>query len=139
MTAIAEKLIPGLGSKIRILLLSQVADSTRATVDEEGEGGPLRVLEHVVRGDKERLAAVEELELLTRAVETTEPAETQGIVRRLELEKRKKELVEARKVASVRSGTRGKEARMAELRAEEKVAEAEARCAGISLSRVNFA
>ncbi|KAL8277263.1 hypothetical protein RQP46_010332 [Phenoliferia psychrophenolica] len=126
LTAIADKLIPGLAPSIRILLLSQVEDSTRATSTADGGATKLTVLEHVVRGDKERLAAVEELEALTRAVESTSMAETQRIVREIRLEKRRKELVEARKVASRRSGTRGKEARMEEIKAEERVAEAEA-------------
>jgi ATPase subunit of ABC transporter with duplicated ATPase domains len=60
LTAIADKLIPGLSPSIRILLLSQVEDSARAT-DTPGVES-INVLEHVVKGDKERQAAVEELE-----------------------------------------------------------------------------
>jgi hypothetical protein len=60
LTAIADKLIPGLNPSIRILLLSQVEDSARAT-DTPGVGS-ISVLEHVVKGDKERQAAVEEFE-----------------------------------------------------------------------------
>jgi ATPase subunit of ABC transporter with duplicated ATPase domains len=53
-TALADKLIPGINPSIRILLLSQVEDSTRASEDES-----LTVLEHVVRGDKERFLQVQ--------------------------------------------------------------------------------
>lgn len=63
--------------------------------------------------------------VLTTAVESTSLQETQGIVFKLRLEKRKSELQEARKVALRRSGARGKEAREAELKAEANVKEAE--------------
>ncbi|KAK4701684.1 hypothetical protein P7C70_g4544, partial [Phenoliferia sp. Uapishka_3] len=133
LTAIAEKLIPGLAPSIRILLLSQVEDSTRATDDDGGDTGPLSVLEHVVRGDKERLAAVEELDALAKAVESVSISETQKIVRTIKLAKVTKELVEARKIASRRSGARGKEARIAELKAEENLKQAEESLAATEL------
>ncbi|KAJ7126423.1 P-loop containing nucleoside triphosphate hydrolase protein [Mycena crocata] len=140
LTAIADKLIPGLSPSIRILLLSQVEDSARAT-DEPGVAS-INVLEHVVKGDKERQAAVEELDgayisvlalysvlnigsALTKAVETTSLRDTQRIVYTLRLDKRRRELVEAKKVASRRSGTRGKDARLEEIKAEEAVKQAE--------------
>lgn len=62
---------------------------------------------------------------LTKAVESTSLAETQRIVRDLRLAKRMTELVEARKIASRRSGARGKEARLEEIKAEDNVKEAE--------------
>ena len=64
LEAIADKLIPGLPPSLRIVLVSQVEDSTRAlgvVLDESGkplEG--LSVLQHVVRGDTERAAAMRE-------------------------------------------------------------------------------
>ncbi|KAJ7740893.1 P-loop containing nucleoside triphosphate hydrolase protein [Mycena olivaceomarginata] len=123
LTAIADKLIPGLNPSIRILLLSQVEDSARAT-DTPGVGS-ISVLEHVVKGDKERQAAVEEFEALTKATETTSLRETQRIVYGLRLDARRRELQEARKVASRRSGARGKEARLEEIKAEENLKQAE--------------
>ncbi|KAI5479106.1 Iron complex transport system ATP-binding protein [Pseudohyphozyma bogoriensis] len=116
LKAISDKLIPGLGNSIRILLLSQIEDATRAATEEGGS-----VLDHVVRGDKERLKAVEELSSLTKAVESTSLAETQAIIDELLLSKAEDELVEAKKIAARRSGARGKEAREAEVKAEEKV------------------
>lgn len=55
--AIADKLIPGLGKSLRILLVSQIEDAS-AVVDSEGE----TVLQHVVKGDKERVKAMREFE-----------------------------------------------------------------------------
>lgn len=142
-TAIADKLIPGINPSIRILLLSQVEDSSRASQDES-----LSVLEHVVRGDKERFIQVQRQRgefpfllspqrsltkhdfrppALTNAVESTSLVETERIVRTLELEDRRNELVQAQLVASRRSGTRGKAAREAEIKAEENVKAAESR------------
>ncbi|KAJ7437118.1 P-loop containing nucleoside triphosphate hydrolase protein [Mycena galericulata] len=129
LTAIADKLIPGLSPSIRILLLSQVEDSARAT-DTPGVCS-IKVLEHVVKGDKERQAAVEELDLLTKAVETTSMCETQRIVYGLRLDKRRRELVEAKKVASRRSGARGKDARLEEIKAEDNVKHAELLLEGV--------
>lgn len=58
-------------------------------------------------------------------MESTSLAETRRTVLTLRLEKRVSELLEAQKMSSRRSGTRGKEARMAEIEAEKKVQEAE--------------
>ncbi|CAK5275316.1 unnamed protein product [Mycena citricolor] len=124
LTAIADKLIPGLNPRMRILLLSQVEDSARAT-DASAESGAPDVLQHVIKGDKERQAVVEEHDALTKAVESTSLQETQRIVYTLRLEKRRRELIEARKVASRRSGARGKDARAEEIKAEENLKKAE--------------
>ncbi|BGP24160.1 iron complex transport system ATP-binding protein [Rhodotorula toruloides] len=122
LAALADKLIPGINPDLRILLLSQVVDSTRSSEVETRT-----VLEHVVHGDNERTRNVKRLEALTKAVDLTQPIETERIVRSLELEDRQEELVQAQLVAKRRSGTRGKAAREAEIHAMKRVAEAEAR------------
>ncbi|ORY88253.1 P-loop containing nucleoside triphosphate hydrolase protein [Leucosporidium creatinivorum] len=121
-TALSEGLIPGLSPSLRILLLSQVEDSTRASEDDS-----ISVLEHVVRGDKQRFLAVRRQEALLAAVESTSLVKTEKIVYTLQLEDRRAELVRAQLTASRRSGTRGKEAREEELKAEARVKEAEER------------
>lgn len=65
--------------------------------------------------------------VLTTAVESTSLRETQEVVLRLQMEERKHELQEARKTAIRRSGTRGKAAREAELKAEANLMDAENR------------
>ncbi|KAJ7693913.1 P-loop containing nucleoside triphosphate hydrolase protein [Mycena rosella] len=134
LSAIADKLIPGLSPSIRILLLSQVEDSARATDNPGAES--ISVLQHVVKGDKQRQAAVEEFEVLTKAVESTSLRETQRIVYGLRLEKRRSELQEARKVASRRSGARGKEARLEEIKAEENLKKAEILLEGVDTADI---
>lgn len=51
--ALADKLIPGLNPSTRILMLSQVEDTVRAAEEDQ----TVSVLEHVIRGDKELVAA----------------------------------------------------------------------------------
>ena len=149
LQAIADKLIPGLSQSLRIVLVSQVTDSARAvdhTQDVRGEtAGPLSVLQHVVRGDIRRTAAMREfnrqyydslyarvllihhfiLLVLTQAVEAHSLSETQRIVSQLRLERLQKELEDAQKVASRTSGQRGKRARDEEIKAEARVKEAQ--------------
>lgn len=138
LQAIADKLIPGLNKSLRVLLVSQIEDGTRVTSDSEDE----TVLQHVVKGDKERMNAVEEFEgmfsisqscctvlkyrtVLTRAVESTKPSETQRILSEIRLARRRAELEEAQKTALRTSGARGKKAREEEIKAEDRVKEAE--------------
>lgn len=58
----SEKLIPGLGPSMKILLLSQVDESARSLLVQESGAEVRTVLEHVLSGDKERMKAVLELE-----------------------------------------------------------------------------
>ncbi|KAM0747556.1 P-loop containing nucleoside triphosphate hydrolase protein [Meredithblackwellia eburnea MCA 4105] len=130
LTAVADKLIPGIGAGIRILLLSQVEDSERASKEEQAAGGQGRtvsVLEHVVRGDKERLRATEMVEALTKCLESPSLQQTQLVVHQVQLSQLRLSLVEAQKTASRRSGQRGKDARDEEIRLEKEVKDAEER------------
>lgn len=150
LQAIADKLIPGIGKALRIVLVSQVTDSLRASDEAAALSSlslnDLSVLQHVVRGDVKRAQAMKEFEgafislvlaiqgtilkqlsstALTRAVDSPKLAETQRIFSELRLERLQTELFEARKVASRTSGARGKKAREEELKAEARVRDAE--------------
>lgn len=123
--ALADKLIPGINPTTRILLLSQIDDTVRGyTAALDAAGKEVSVLDHVVNGDKELVKARERHQALTVAVESTSPLETARIVRRLELEDREHDLVQARLIALRRSGTRGKAARDEEIEAERAVEQA---------------
>lgn len=65
---------------------------------------------------------------LTTAVDSILPQVTQKVVYEIELARCRYELSEAQKIASRRSGARGKEARTQEIKEEEKVKVAEERC-----------
>ncbi|KAH8102112.1 P-loop containing nucleoside triphosphate hydrolase protein [Cristinia sonorae] len=120
LQAVADKLIPGLSKSLGVLLVSQIEDGTQVSESEEET-----VLQHVVKGDKERMKAMREFEALTRAVESTKPAETQRILSEIRLARRRTELEDAQKIALRTSGARGKRAREDEIKAEERLKEAE--------------
>ncbi|EIM83035.1 P-loop containing nucleoside triphosphate hydrolase protein [Stereum hirsutum FP-91666 SS1] len=126
LQAVSQKLIPGISTAVRILLVSQVEDTSDALEDINRDAS---VLIHVVRGDKERTEAMKEFEALTKAVEAASVSETQRIVSEIRLERLRRELQEARKIASRTSGTRGKKAREEEIKAEERVQDAETKLA----------
>ncbi|KAK4049385.1 hypothetical protein OIV83_004118 [Microbotryomycetes sp. JL201] len=116
LEALNNKMIPGLNSKLKICLLSQI-DQLEDVIDSTAT-----VLEHVIKGDKAALKA--EQRFLNRAVESTDIRETQEILLKLSLEEKEEQLDAARMIAQRRSGARGKAARLSELEAEAKVAEA---------------
>ncbi|KAL0956788.1 hypothetical protein HGRIS_002907 [Hohenbuehelia grisea] len=125
LQCIADKLIPGIGKSLRVVLVSQVTDSARASEVLGNAGNDPSVLQHVVQGDAERTTAMSEFQSLTRAVEANSMEQTQLIVSEIRLSRLKADLEEARKIASRTSGARGKKAREDEIKAEEKVKEAE--------------
>ena len=57
LQAIADKLIPGLGKSLRILLVRQIEDGLQVAESEDES-----VLQHVVKGDKERMKAMDEFQ-----------------------------------------------------------------------------
>lgn len=145
LEALAEKLIPGLGKILRIVLVSQVTDTIRIV----GHGEEMSVLEHVIHGDVEREKAIHEFNcrrsanlqspklwtyacpfppVLTKAVDSSSVGETQRIVSEITLARLVAELAHARKVASRTSGARGKKARDEEIKAEARVKKAEEEC-----------
>ncbi|PWW79663.1 P-loop containing nucleoside triphosphate hydrolase protein [Tuber magnatum] len=124
LRAIGEKLIPGIARNLRILFLQQSYDSDGGQ-DEGGEEEG--VLEFVVRSDRVRTDTLRRFELLKRALDNTEDStDAVRVLRMLKHEGRIVELEEAKKAATLRSGTRGMKARK-ELKALEiVVAEEEA-------------
>lgn len=139
LKAVADKLIPGLPIKLRILLLSQIEDSSRGEADEGAS-----VLEHVLGGDRRRLDLLEKhkgprppairrpqtplltsIAALTAIVESPSPLEAKKIMDSLHLAQKRYDLGEAQKLALRRSGARGKEARAGEIQAEKDLKEAE--------------
>ncbi|KDQ27465.1 hypothetical protein PLEOSDRAFT_51211 [Pleurotus ostreatus PC15] len=130
LEALAEKLIPGLGKALRIVLVSQVTDTIRIV----GHGEEISVLEHVIHGDVEREKAIREFNLLTKAVDSSSVSETQRIVSEITLARLVAELADARKVASRTSGARGKKARDEEIKAEARVKKAEENHGSLALN-----
>ncbi|CAZ82046.1 unnamed protein product [Tuber melanosporum] len=116
LRAIGEKLIPGIARNLRLLFLQQSYHSD-GEQGEEGEG----VLEFVVRSDRIRTDTLRRFESLKRALDNTEDStDAVTVLRMLKHEERMVELEEAKKAATLRSGTRGMKARK-ELKALEVV------------------
>ena len=59
LQAVADKLIPGISTSVRILLVSQVEDTSYALLDEDKD---TTVLQHVIHGDKKRADAMKEFD-----------------------------------------------------------------------------
>ncbi|GAC94550.1 ATP-binding cassette protein [Pseudozyma hubeiensis SY62] len=117
LTAIGEKLIPGLPRGMKILLVSQLTNVWAADGEEGMEESVLRV---VVRSDRDRRRAVEECRLLEGVLEGKGEEGVRDVVLGLELERRKEELKEARKLAVKWSGAKGQGARKELLIAEKQ-------------------
>ncbi|KAJ7600806.1 P-loop containing nucleoside triphosphate hydrolase protein [Mycena floridula] len=121
LKAIADKIIPGIPQNLLILLVDQVEGSSpflRGNVDSQAT-----VTQRVVDSDRRRLAAVSELDVLTKAFESTAVDDLASAVASIKLERSKAELEEAQNIALRRSGARGAEARKQLLKAEAKVSD----------------
>ncbi|TGZ79051.1 P-loop containing nucleoside triphosphate hydrolase protein [Ascodesmis nigricans] len=119
LKALAEKLIPGIPGGMRIRLLGQQMEAVDA---REGE----TVFEWVVRSYKE----MEEVKSRVGVLESALEGEAGGVVevlRRFEWEEKGRELAEATRIASLRSGVRGMKARKEQKAAEKALEEAEKR------------
>ncbi|KAE9400640.1 P-loop containing nucleoside triphosphate hydrolase protein [Gymnopus androsaceus JB14] len=126
LRAIGEKLIPGIPTGLRIVLLQQ----TYLIPEEESEkesssvGGTseseVSVLEFVISSDRERTEALKRQKLLQQALDNIhDPTAAVMTMRNLKLKDDLRELEEARKTANLRSGSRGLAARK-ELKVIEK-------------------
>ncbi|KAF8314433.1 P-loop containing nucleoside triphosphate hydrolase protein [Clavulina sp. PMI_390] len=120
LKSIAEKLIPGLPTNMRILLVTQIVDAESTMLD-------LTITEAVVKADTRREAAAWEYQTLSEAINNASPRKISFALANVLLSRAKEELREAQKLASRRSGARGADARKALLVAEAKEVEAQAR------------
>ena len=124
LTAIGEKLIPGLPRTLKVLFVSQM---TNARAAEEDPGA--KVLDVVIQSDVERKRAVEETKLLGRVLEGQREEEIRNAVLKLTVDRARERLREARKLAIKWSGARGLSARKELLVAEKELETAEAAAA----------
>ena len=85
------------------------------------------MLEWLVRSDVEMEGLKRKVKMLTEALDSAETRRPAEVLRRSEFEEAEKELEEARKVALLRSGTRGIKARKEQKLAEIKYSECEKR------------
>ncbi|CCX07847.1 Similar to ATP-binding cassette sub-family F member 3; acc. no. Q66H39 [Pyronema omphalodes CBS 100304] len=119
LKAIGEKLIPDIPANLKILLLGQTETLEDTRVGET-------VVEYVVRSDKEREKAMRESELLTTALESSDPLAACRAMRNLKFQRQLEELEDRKKKAARRSGAKGWNARKELRKIEEEVAAASA-------------
>ncbi|GAC72117.1 ATPase component of ABC transporters with duplicated ATPase domains [Moesziomyces antarcticus T-34] len=124
LTAIGEKLIPGLPRTLKILFVSQLTNARAA--DEDPDASVLKV---VIRSDSERSQAEDESRLLSNVLENQEEEVVRDAVLKVRLDRAKDRLREARKLAVKWSGARGYGARKDLLVAEKEFEEADAEAA----------
>ncbi|KKZ61564.1 hypothetical protein EMCG_00547 [[Emmonsia] crescens] len=130
LRAMAEKIIPGIPDAVRISILQQTEDDQDVSTesapshDETGVNGKKTVLQEVMRSDGLRNEVERQIRVLSHALEETEdPWEPVQAIRQLRHEKVERELFLAQKNASLRSGSRGMQARKDLKAVENKVVE----------------
>ena len=123
LTAIGEKLIPGLPRTMKILYVSQLTNARAAEEDPDAS-----VLQVVIRSDMERSRAMEESVLLGKVLEEGNEEVVRDAVLKVRLDRASERLREARKLAVKWSGAKGYGARKDLIVAEKEfeVAESEA-------------
>ncbi|RMZ81297.1 hypothetical protein DV737_g2573, partial [Chaetothyriales sp. CBS 132003] len=134
LRALAEGLIPGVPSNLRILLLGQTRVSTYHIDDESGDAREDHetVLQYVTRSDRKREQALKDAKRLATALESdADPTET---IHAVQVEHAQRELKQAELIAARRSGARGAKARQDLIRKEDAVKAAEERLAQASSS-----
>ncbi|PGG97288.1 hypothetical protein AJ79_09274 [Helicocarpus griseus UAMH5409] len=134
LRAMAEKLIPGIPDNVRISILQQTGDehgvsSGSPSSDTAGQGGikdknGITVLQHVMQSDGFKNEVERKIGVLSHALEETENTwEPVRAIRKLRHEGLERELFLAQKNASLRSGSRGMQARKDLKAVELKVSE----------------
>ncbi|EEH09620.1 ATP-binding cassette protein [Histoplasma capsulatum G186AR] len=134
LRALAEKLIPGIPNSIRVSILQQTDGNQDALTEyalfatdgygETGTNGRRTVLQEVMRGDVLRNDVERKIRVLSHALEETgDSLEPVRAIRQLRHEELERELFLAQKNASLRSGSRGMQARKDLKVIEQKVAE----------------
>lgn len=106
LSAIGEKLIPGLPRNMKILFVSQL--TTARAAEDEPESSVLNV---VIRSDVERSQAVDECKMLNDALELQDEIKVRDTVLQLQLRRATERLRESRKLAVKWSGAKGAWAR----------------------------
>ncbi|KAI1410803.1 P-loop containing nucleoside triphosphate hydrolase protein [Hypoxylon sp. FL1857] len=127
LKAIAEKLIPGIPEETRIVILQQTDAGDVNTDDgltpKPSEGQGPAVLEEVIERATAKQEVQQEIEILSRGVDSGDSLGALRAFRKIQHRRLQKELFLKDKDARLRSGARGMQARKALIAMEKKVAE----------------
>ncbi|KAJ5378563.1 hypothetical protein N7509_011682 [Penicillium cosmopolitanum] len=110
LRAMAEKLIPGITHPTRISILQQI-DGEYTAGGTDGLSLEKGVLESVLSSDEARNQASRTADLLSKSFETEDPIHPVRAIREIRHEQATKKLFLAQKMANLKSGTRGLQAR----------------------------
>ncbi|KAH9891503.1 P-loop containing nucleoside triphosphate hydrolase protein [Xylariomycetidae sp. FL2044] len=133
LKAIAEKLVPGIPEKTRVVIMQQINTKDAIADDVEikptassGNGKKLTVLEEVIERATAKQEVQQNIDILLKGIDSSNPYGALRGFRRLRLEHLQRELFRKDKDARLWSGTRGLQARKALIAMEKKVAESQA-------------
>ena len=120
LRTIAEKLIPAFPLSVRVAILQQTSDVEDGAAPS-GDGNK-NVMEQVVGGDPYRNSVIEELDILSKALESSNnPLAPVRALRQVKHGRLEFEFFQVQKQASLRSGARGYDARKVLIAFEKKV------------------
>ncbi|RIA99419.1 P-loop containing nucleoside triphosphate hydrolase protein [Glomus cerebriforme] len=105
----------GFPKNIRVLYIEQLEN-----INEKEN-----IVQFILKVDKERTLLLNEKQILQTASESGDSKKIETVVKRIRAERLQRELEEAQKIATLRSGRRGAEARQELLEAEARVAKAQ--------------
>ncbi|PYI23815.1 ABC transporter [Aspergillus violaceofuscus CBS 115571] len=127
LRAIADKLVPGIPHATRIAILQQTDDGSDEETQEDklDKRQHLPVLEYVLAGDEYKNEVMKKMSILSKSFESDDPLQPVKAIRTVRHGDAEKQLFLAQKMASLRSGARGlqarKELKSAEARLEASV------------------
>ncbi|KAL4880936.1 P-loop containing nucleoside triphosphate hydrolase protein [Aspergillus karnatakaensis] len=128
LRAMADKLVPGIPHATRIAILQQTDAETRegregfkAEDQRSPDNEKSSVLEYVMSSDHHRNDVTRKMNFLSKSFETEDPLQPVKGIRRIRHDDAEKQLFLAQKMASLKSGARGLQARKELKLAESKV------------------
>ncbi|PYH49381.1 ABC-F family ATP-binding cassette domain-containing protein [Aspergillus saccharolyticus JOP 1030-1] len=123
LRAIADKLVPGIPHATRIAILQQTEGGSDDGIQEAEADKRLEqpVLDFVLAGDEYKNEVVKKMSILSKSFESDDPLQPVKAIRAIRHSEAEEELFLAQKMANLRSGARGLQARKELRTAEERL------------------
>ncbi|RAL05455.1 ABC-F family ATP-binding cassette domain-containing protein [Aspergillus ibericus CBS 121593] len=117
LQAMADKLVPGIPHATRIAILQQTDSPSQDSLDTEGHrnndsnGSQKKVLEYVMSSDHYKNEVVQKMDLLSKSFDSDDPLQPVRAIRAVRHAEAERNLFLAQKMAHLKSGARGLQAR----------------------------
>ncbi|PYI07152.1 P-loop containing nucleoside triphosphate hydrolase protein [Aspergillus sclerotiicarbonarius CBS 121057] len=118
LRAMADKLVPGIPHATRIAILQQTDTQAQDSLDTEvhrnnndNDGSQRKVLEYVMSSDHYKNKVVQKMDLLSKSFESDDPLQPVRAIRTVRHADAERNLFLAQKMAHLKSGARGLQAR----------------------------